>query len=330
MPLKPLHDPGAIDCAAPPAAASAVDADAPPGTEPGPEAHGPMPVLVGCPRSGTTLLAVMLDSHPLLAMPPETAFLPELRRFDGRDDEALRREFFALVTTDRWGVSNWDDVGVDRDEYWRRLCALRSFSITSGLRILYGMYAERLGKPLFGEKTPADTHCMPEIEAWLPEARFVHIVRDPRDVVLSLRRTSAGRGIRRTARIWVDMVSLARSSAAQVGRYHELRYEDLVLEPEAELRKLCDFLELEYSSRMLDYRISAERHLGHLGDRPLANGRGNVPHALRARLHENIVQPLRADRVRGWRRQMSPQDCAKVEAIAGSLMRELGYGGEPG
>ncbi|HEY2865043.1 MAG TPA: sulfotransferase [Casimicrobiaceae bacterium] len=284
-----------------------------------------MPVVVGCPRSGTTLLAVMLDSHPQIAIPPETAFLPHLRALAGTDGATLRQGFYALLTTDKWAVSNWNDIGIDRGAFWRRLCGLRTFSITAGLRVLYGMYAEQLGKRLFGEKTPADTHCMPEIEQYLPEARFIHIVRDPRDVVLSLRRTTAGQSVERTSRIWVDMVSRARASAAQVRHYQEVRYEDLVLEPEASLRKVCAFLELEYSDRMLDYRASGERHIGHLGDRLLPDGHGRVRRELRAKLHENLTQSPRADRVHNWRGQMSAEDRAKVEAVAAPLMREVGY-----
>lgn len=330
MTPKLIYDSGAIDCT-PRQGVTAVAPRRPvgPGEAPDsdatPEARGPMPVIVGCPRSGTTLLAVMLDSHPRLAMPPETAFLPELKTLAGKEGSALRRDFFTLLTTDRWGVSNWNDVGLDKEAYWRRLCALRTFSITGGLRVFYGMYAEGLGKPLFGEKTPADTHCMRDIEAYLPEARFIHLVRDPRDVVLSLRRTTAGRSVEQTSQIWVDMVSLARASAKNVGHYHELRYEHLVLEPEAELRKVCDFLELDYTSRMLDYRVSGARHVGHLGDRLMPDGRANVPHELRARLHENLAQPLRRDRVHNWRQQMSADDRAKVEAIAAPLMRDIGY-----
>ena len=150
-----------------------------------PEARGPMPVVVGVPRSGTTLLAVMIDSHPRVAIPPETAFLTGLGRLDGLAGDALERAFVDLVTTDRWGESNWNDLGLDKAEYVQRLRELRAFSVTAGLRVLFGMVADRAGKPLFGEKTPADASHMPAIAAALPEARFVHIVRDGRDVALS-------------------------------------------------------------------------------------------------------------------------------------------------
>jgi hypothetical protein len=327
---KLIYDSGAISylraqTASPAAISPAADMEDLVGVDAVPDARGPMPVIVGCPRSGTTLLAVMLDSHPEIAIPPETAFLPELKVLAGKEGLALRRDFFSLLTTDRWGVSNWNDIGIDKGAYWRRLCALRTFSITGGLRVLYGMYAESLGKRLFGEKTPADTHCMPQIEQYLPEARFIHIVRDPRDVVLSLRRTSAGRSLEQTAQIWVDMVSQARLSAPHVSHYHQVSYEDLVLAPEAELRKICAFLDLDFFDQMLDYRDSGRRHVGHLGDRPFPGGRAIVRRELRARLHENLVNPLRSDRVHNWRQQMNANDRKIVETIAAPLMRELGY-----
>lgn len=327
MSHKPVYDSGFVNYTPRQAVREPAAANVDPliGTIPAPDARGPMPVVVGCPRSGTTLLAVMLDSHPQIAMPPETAFLPALQALAGKSGDDLKKEFFALLTTDRWGISNWNDLGIDRYQYWRLLRSLETFSITAGLRVLYGMYADGLAKPLFGEKTPADTHCMPQIETYLPEARFVHIVRDPRDVVVSLRRTTAGQSVERTAQIWVDMVSAARASAASVSHYHELRYEDLVLQPEAELRKICRFLELDYSSRMLEYRASSTRHVGHLGDRLLPDGRSMVPHALRARLHETLAQPLRQDRVHNWRQHMGAGDRAKIEAITGPLMQEVGY-----
>jgi hypothetical protein len=159
-----------------------------------------MPVVVGVPRSGTTLLAVMLDSHPARRdaagdRVPDRARPP--RRVVRR---RARARFFTLVTTDRWGVSNWNDLGLDKAEYAQRLRELSAFSVTAGLRVLFGMVADRAGKPLFGEKTPADAAHMPRIASHLPEARFVHIVRDPRDVVLSLAKTSAGAGVARRRR----------------------------------------------------------------------------------------------------------------------------------
>src|SRR5215510_8084366 len=74
-------------------------------------ARAPFPVVVGCPRSGTSLLAVMLDSHPLLTVPPETAFVGHIATLQG-PPAAVRQRFFDIVTTDRITVSNWADFGL--------------------------------------------------------------------------------------------------------------------------------------------------------------------------------------------------------------------------
>ena len=324
MTRKVVYDSGTIQLGAAPRAPAAGPVRPDRSVAP-PQARGPMPVVVGVPRSGTTLLAVMLDSHPRVAMPPETAFLTELGRLDGLSGDALERAFFTLVTTDRWGVSNWNDLGVDKAEYAQRLRELSAFSVTAGLRVLFGMVADRAGKPLFGEKTPADAAHMPRIASHLPEARFVHIVRDPRDVVLSLAKTSAGAGVRMSAQTWVDMISTARAAARTLPHYHELRYEDLLDDPEAKLREVCAFLGLGFDARMLDHGDSGARHVAQLGDRMTPDGRAMVPKALRARIHENLARPVRKDRAGQWRSAMSDADRTTVEAVAGSLMRELGY-----
>jgi hypothetical protein len=76
-------------------------------------ARDPFPVIVGCPRSGTSLLAVMLDAHSQLAIPPETAFLPNVMGLAG-DPASLRRRFFDIVTDERLTISNWSDFGLDK------------------------------------------------------------------------------------------------------------------------------------------------------------------------------------------------------------------------
>src|SRR5881396_3102554 len=114
----------------------------------------PFPVVVGCPRSGTSLMAVMLDSHAELAVPPETSFIGPVGWLHG-DSEVVRRSFFDVVTADRIAVSNWSDFGLDKDSFWRRLETIEPFTVSAGLRAFYALYAESQHKPRCGEKTPA-------------------------------------------------------------------------------------------------------------------------------------------------------------------------------
>src|SRR5689334_10706192 len=148
----------------------------------------PFPVIVGCPRSGTSLLAVMLDAHSQLAIPPETAFLPNVMGLTG-DPESLRRRFFDIVTADRMTISNWSDFGLDKEALWRRLQEISVFTVAAGTRAFYELYGEGQRKPRSGDKTPGYVFMMQHIQALLPEAHFIHVIRDPRDTAMSWRKT---------------------------------------------------------------------------------------------------------------------------------------------
>src|SRR5688572_7375160 len=147
----------------------------------------PLPMIVGSPRSGTTLLRLMLDAHPELAIPPETGFLV-LGEQLAEEGEAARDQFFAAVTGYPPDAPAWLDFGIPAETFRLRLRQLDPFTVSDGFRLFYRMYAQRFGKPRGGDKTPMYCRHLQAIERLLPEARFVHIIRDGRDAAVSLRR----------------------------------------------------------------------------------------------------------------------------------------------
>jgi hypothetical protein len=153
--------------------------------------------VVGVGRSGTTLLRLMLDAHPELAIPPETHFVPAVieRAKGGAGSEALIAELT--------GVRGWDELGVDAGQLRERVPAAAHGDAATVLRAFYALAAEARGKTRWGDKTPIYVTRMRAISATLPEARFVHLIRDGRDVALSRRRRGMGEGkpIADTARL---------------------------------------------------------------------------------------------------------------------------------
>src|SRR5690606_16718789 len=133
------------------------------------------PFIVGVARSGTTLLRLMLDAHPDLAIPPETHFVPRLVKEIERG--AGPAEAHAFVT----GHQRWPDWGLDADELRARFESLEPFTAGEALRAFFGLYAERQGKPRWGDKSPTHLKRMARIHGALPEARFLHVIRDGRD-----------------------------------------------------------------------------------------------------------------------------------------------------
>ena len=286
----------------------------------------PMPFVVGVNRSGTTLLRMMLDSHPELAIPPETHFLPALfKELHGRKNEnpmsaAEVVEF--LVAHRRWG-----DFGLDPAELEARI-SQRQVKPKFVLRSFYALYAEHQGKSRYGDKTPGYVKQMGVIQRSLPEARFIHLIRDGRDVAVSRENRSAGEELtaERHAMIWKRRINRARRQQSRLKHYLELRYEDLVRDPEPVLREVCEFIELEYDPAMLAYHERSGERLQEIArDLDDDNGGALRPAAERLEAHSLVKEKPRGDRVQRWRELMSPEGVAEFEAIAGDLLSELGY-----
>jgi hypothetical protein len=269
----------------------------------------------------------MLDAHPELAIPPETGFLPSLPSSPSPDGSDARRRFFETVTNFPADAPAWPDFGVAEDVFWTHLVGIEPFSVQEGIRCFYRTYAARFGKERWGDKTP--TYCLhlATIEALLPEAHFVHVIRDGRDVAESLRRTwfSPGEEIEDLAAYWVHCVSTARRQAEGCPNYLEVRFEDLVGESESVLATICQFLDLEFRPEMLQYFVGAPDRLSEHRDRLRRDGTVVVSREGRLRQQEQTMRPPEPRRVRAWRQAMSDHERRQFEHVAGALLHELGY-----
>jgi hypothetical protein len=290
--------------------------------------RAPFPVIVGCPRSGTSLLAVMLDAHPDLAFPNETAFFKHVVALRG-SSAFLRDKFTKIVTLDRAPHSNWSDFGLDKDAFVARMQGIEPFTVAAGLRDFFDQYAARHGKRRAGEKTPDNTAVMGEIAAILPETHFVHVIRDPRDTVLSWQKAwfAPTRDVGMLAAAWQKIVTMARHSGATAARYVEVRYEDLVLKPEETLRKLCAFLALDFVPAMVDASAQGAARIARLNERLHVNGR-LISREQRTAIHVNLARPPLPERVGVWRRELSAEDRVTIERAADPLFHTLGYATE--
>jgi len=287
----------------------------------------PVPFVVGVPRSGTTLLRLMLDAHPQMAIPPETYFVTNL--IEAADGGAGAEKLANVLVSHR----RWGDLELDEGELRERFAALGDPSGGDAIRAVFGLYAERRGKARWGDKTPAYLTNVGEIGAALPEARFVHIIRDGRDVALSiLAMPERDRPMRNpdsaelVAARWRKRIGRARDQARDLPHYMELHYEQLVREPEPCLRRVCEFIELDFVPEMLDYHRGAQNRLEEM-NRDLAP-RDELPHqpaSGRLAPHALASEPPSTDRIAGWRKRMEPEDVAAFEAEAGELLVDLGY-----
>lgn len=286
--------------------------------------RAPVPFIVGVGRSGTTMLRLMLDAHPELAIPPETHFVPDL--IDAIQGGAKPEKAVEAMTA----VRQWGDLGIEPEQVLERWRQLDEFKAGPALRAFYGIYTERQGKPRWGDKTPIYVKNMLRIESALPEARFIHVIRDGRDVALSRwKRTLGDKGPAPASQVaegWERRIRRAQRQGGKLNHYLELRYEDLVTDTEPNLRRIAEFLELEWDPAMLTYYEHAADRMAEMArDLPATDGKPTRPGAERMEAHAMTQKPPDPSAMYRWKEKMSPEDIAAFDAAAGTLLSELGY-----
>lgn len=268
--------------------------------------------IIGAHRSGTTLLRYMLSSSPLIYIPPESDFIP--RFFLGRAQQALSEaevsRLLGIIFEEYRFVKAWQGDPPDVATF---LAAMGERTPAAFLDTLYRQYAAQYGARRWGDKTPIYASYVDLIHELFPDAQFVHIIRDGRDVALSMQDKWGEKemhvDVYFAARTWVRRIEAARSAARQLdpSDYYELTYESLVHDPEFQLRALCDFLDVPFVPEMLAQQRLAQQQLP-------AGG-----------FHEAVRHPPTTERIGRWQREMTPADLRLVQAVAGPLLAACGY-----
>ncbi len=191
-------------------------------------ANTPPAFIVGFNRSGTTLLRIMLDSHPNISAGPETHFLVDLKRIFTKHWDQLR-------------LYGFDEA------YWYRKIAEFFSSFQED-------YARRRGKVMWVEKTPAYTLHLDFIERLFPGVKIIHIVRNPYDVIASVRKRAGYIRALKSVILWKRYVLAAMAYGRRSpNRFLQIKYEDLVAHPEAVLKQVLAFLEQPWNPAVLEF-----------------------------------------------------------------------------
>jgi hypothetical protein len=277
----------------------------------------PYVFIVGCPRSGTTLLRHIVSAHPQIVITPEAHWIPLWfkRRRGLTPDGFITPELVSELLAD----NKFALFGLGREALMSLAGSGRPISYASFVTGIFDLYGEARGKEVVGNKTPDSARRMGTLHTLWPEARFVHLIRDGRDVALSLMNWPSVSTKKpgtfptwkddpaSTAALWWELnVRRGREAGEALGPklYRELRYESLVAHPAQVCATLCEFLGLAYDEAMLNYHENFR-------DDPGSD-----------RVHDR--QPI-ASGLRNWRAQMSANDVERFEAAAGVLLEELGY-----
>jgi len=272
--------------------------------------------IIGAARSGNTLLRAILAAHETVIIPPESYALGNIARVWQRNNFLEWSELVRLVIGAFESHDEFYTWGIDLKNIYRKLDRVpesnRSLAIV--IAEVFAAYRDihAPGATLWGDKTPLNSEYLPWIRATFPGARYVHIIRDGRDAVDSMLRAGLQDGnFNRCCLEWRIRVenNLALGQKLPADQYMELRYEHLVTHPADEVARVCDFLGIKFSEEMLNTVNVFEK----LGDTV------ELDH------HKNVKNPINAQSIGAWQRNLSPDQIEYVSADLGALLTRLGY-----
>jgi hypothetical protein len=262
--------------------------------------------IVGVPRSGTTLLRFILSSHPRIYIPDETGFLP----FINIDpDKTLNKSGVASLIK-RIGILNksWEGIIVDINEFYDELPEKKLYYVLTGM---YKVIISPYHAIRWGDKTPGYINYIPHISTIFPNAQFIHIIRDGRDVTLSSINKWGHKVYMDSVYLlnnWVKGVEEGRSSGSELGRdrYLEIFYEELIINTIPTINKISEFLNEGTHPNMYDHTKLSKQIISPSG-------------------HVEVRASITDSSVNRWKSEMSTFDKKISFRIASKTLQEFHY-----
>lgn len=270
--------------------------------------------IIGSGRSGTTLLRAILQTHPEVHIPPETYVLGRVIKNYKRYSRLPWRALLIMILAEFEYHSEFGTFGISLSELYRKLkgCLPEERNLAQVLNSFYMFHASTV-KPTatrWGDKTPKNTFYLNRILAVFPDALFIHMIRDGRDVVKSMLEAGRYKTIYEAAERWTRSVQLAKDFGKKYqGHYYEMKYEDLVKAPQDKIQDICNFLGLEFIGSMLRHHetqstlIDVDKY-SHLS---------------------NVKAPISTAFTGKWRRYFNPVEIDELHARMGPMLESLDY-----
>ncbi len=271
-------------------------------------------LVLGQPRSGTTLVAQCLNGHPDLVLPDETDIVVPLAFLVDRiEDPEVGRELAATLITSsrRFAGSLGEYLSVEQ-----AAAVVRSapWTLNGMLTALYAALADAGGGRLAGDKSPNDLkfiRILLTAELFGENLPVIHVVRDVRDVMASFRELGWSQGIPESlARLWTANNLLVATSVPSRGSpYLRVRYEDLVADPETVVRGMCGLLGVDWDPAMIDDERRYQQFAAHqeIGQ------------------HARTFEPITDARIGAHRDAFDEPTLTRISGLAAEGLEYFGY-----
>lgn len=273
-----------------------------------------MPIfMIGTQRSGSNLLRLMLNQLPAIAAPHPPHILHRMMPVMPIYGGLQKKKKFATLVDDVCRLVEHNPVPWDVTFDRKKIAAgCRERSLVAVFGAVYQALADVRGASTWLCKSMQNTLFLPQIETYFPDAKYIYLYRDGRDVAVSFRKAVVGeKHFYHIAKEWAETQRLAlrHRDTVPAQRFTGISYEELVAQPEPVMRRLCTFLGADYHPRMLEFHASEEARRA----------------ADSSALWGNVVKPIMTGNTRKFIREASAEDISIFESVAGDVLDALGY-----
>ncbi len=293
--------------------------------------QAPIAFLVAKDRSGTTLLQTMLDSHPNICAPLESRFLLHLKqKYQNKThwNSKLKAQFIKDLFLEQKMVLLWE---LDLENLQKRIANLPENTtygeVCKQVYVSSKSFHPKENAKLIVDKNPIYAIMIPLLKEIYPDAKFIHLVRDYRGNVNSIFSLYKKISIKKLGQSWVmNNQEIEKEKLLQPENYITLRYEDLLDNPEAELRKLTDFFGLNFHPNMLNYHERISEEISAYVNRSTNEKVRKVREIGIATVHKNLSKPLKNSFKDKWKETFSKQQIEILEQYCDAFAEKYGYG----
>ncbi|QAA82134.1 sulfotransferase [Aequorivita sp. H23M31] len=268
-------------------------------------------------RSGTTLLANILDAHPNIVVPPESFFVLHLERkygFKTTWDEKTVKNFIDDVYVDRPFRLMWKVPRKVVEASFLQEPVIKNFNeACNRIRVSYNASFTTKNIELIGDKHPIYSNFCERMMRINPEAKLIHMVRDPRGAGSGQINTFKRKDALAVGYLWSRYnKNLLNLKIQYPNNYYLLKYEDLVLHPKETVKSLCRFLEIEFDEKMMEYRKGMVKRFDDYAE------------AI-TKKHESLMKPIDVKMIEGWKTKLTAKQIDHIEFATHDVASQLGY-----
>jgi hypothetical protein len=283
----------------------------------------PFLFIVGRGRSGTSLLQAVLGDHPNVISTNESPFILTLKKKYSKIetwDSKLLDSFITDLYEDLKFSHFWK---IDQQTLRRSIGQYSVEQLTFSVlcKIVYLNFpssSEKRNILWLVDKNPIYSLFINDLIEIFPEAKFIHLVRDYRDNIISRRKSFGQKDVAILAKSWVKFNRIINNSSKKNPTlFYRIRYEDLVTAPEKYISEMCDFLHIRFEVQMLSFHKTTNKFFNENKDKVVDRILGEI--------HSNLLKPINTEQINKWEKKLNKKEIEIVDYLAGRYALEYNY-----